>query len=156
MNMFEEARALRGMISMCKLTQSEIAEKMGVSQSYIANKIRLLNFSEYIQMKILEAELSERHARALLKLRGEEKIKLAIDRIKTMKLNVAASEAMIDNMLIDELPKSLLEVEQQDSVRRFEVIIEESARNLESCGYKVRRSVDFYRNKRYITVCIEE
>ncbi len=155
MNMFEEARALRGMISMCKLTQKEIASKMGVSQSYIANKIRLLNFSDYIQMKILDAGLSERHARALLKLGGDDAVKLAIEKIRTMRLNVAASEALIDNMLIDELPRSLSDCGSRDRIHRFEAIIDESVKNLESYGYKVRQSVDSYRNKKYITVCID-
>ncbi len=157
MNMFEEARALRGMISMCKLTQNEIAKRMGVSQSYIANKIRLLGFSDYIQMLILDAELSERHARALLKLKGgDDKIKLAIDKIKTMHLNVAASEAMIDNMLLDEMPKTIADYAMRERIRRFEEIIEESVKNLESYGFKVKQSIDSYRNKKYITVCIEE
>ncbi len=156
MNMFEEARALRGMIEMRHLTQNEIARQMGVSQSYIANKIRLLNFSEYIQMKILDAGLSERHARALLKLEGEGKINLAIERIKTMKLNVAASEAMIDNMVLDDMPKTISEYAMRDRIHRFEEIIEESVKNLESSGFKVRSRIDSYRNKKYITVCIEE
>ncbi len=144
------------MITMCRLTQNEIAKKMGVSQSYIANKLRLLNFSDYIQMKILDSGLSERHARALLRLKGDEKIKLAIEKIKTMRLSVAASEAMIEAMLVDELPRSFAAYSAKDRIRRFEEIIDESVKNLESYGYKVRQSVDSYMNKKYITVCIEE
>ena len=59
MDMFEEARGLRTMIKMCNMTQNEIAEKMGVSQSYVANKLRLLNFSDEAQKSIIDAKLTE-------------------------------------------------------------------------------------------------
>ena len=53
MNMFEEARALYGTIKMCGVTQEEIAKKLSVSQSYVANKLRLLKFSARMQEKSL-------------------------------------------------------------------------------------------------------
>ena len=156
MNMFEEARALRGMINMCSLTQSQIAKQMGVSQSYVANKIRLLNFSDYAQMLILDAALTERHARVLLKIKDEERLKAAIEKIRTMRLSVAASEAMVDNMLLDEMPKTLCDFTAKDRLCRFEEIITESIKNLAGYGYKVQQKTDYYKNKKYITVCIEE
>lgn len=156
MNMFEEARALRGMISMCSLTQSQIAKQMGVSQSYVANKIRLLNFSDYAQMLILKAALTERHARVLLKIKDEERLRTAIEKIRTMHLSVAASEAMVDNMLLDDMPKTLGDFAARDRLCRFEEIISESVKNLVGYGYKVKQKTDYYGNKKYITVCIEE
>ena len=45
MNMFDEARSVRGMIEMCGITQSQMAKKLGVSQSYVANKLRLLSLT---------------------------------------------------------------------------------------------------------------
>ncbi len=155
MNMFEEARALRGMISMCSLTQSEIAKKMGVSQSYVANKIRLLNFSDDAQKLILDANLSERHARILLKLKDDESIRLAVEKIKAMNLNVAASDVLIDSMLVDEMPKTLLDFAARDRVERFEEIISESIKNLLECGIKANKKTDYFGKKKYITVCIE-
>ena len=128
MNMFEEARALRGMISMCALTQSEIAKKMGVSQSYVANKIRLLNFSEYIQMLILDASLSERHARVLLKIKNEGLQRTAIEKIKSMKLNVAASEALVDNMVLDELSNDIKALPRREQVLKFEDVVAEGVK----------------------------
>ncbi len=154
--MFEEARALNGMISLCSLTQSEIAKQMGVSQSYVANKLRLLNFSEYIQLLIIDAGLTERHARLLLRLKEESKIHAAIDKIKTMKLSVAASEAMIDNMLIDEMPKRLIGFSAHEGISRFEDIISESIKNLASIGIRVSKRIDYSGNKRYIMLSIEE
>ena len=156
MNMFEEARALRGMIDMCSLTQSDIAKKMGVSQSYVANKLRLLNFSDYIQMLILDAKLTERHARLLLKIKDEGKTKAAIEKIKAMRLSVAASEAMIDNMLLSDMPKSITELSAREGVMRFEEIISASVKNLLSSGVKVKQITDVSGKRKYITLCIEE
>ncbi len=156
MNMFEEARALRGMISMCALTQSEIAKKMGVSQSYVANKIRLLNFSEYIQMLILDASLSERHARVLLKIKNEGLQRTAIEKIKSMKLNVAASEALVDNMVLDELSNDIKALPRREQVLKFEDVVAEGVKTLLASGFKATKSIDCFGKKKYITVCIEE
>ena len=101
MNMFEEARALRGMLDMRSLTQAEIAKKLGVSQSYVANKLRLLGFTEKQQDIIIKSRLSERHARLLLKLRSNDLFETAVEKIAKMELSVAASEALIDNMLLE-------------------------------------------------------
>ena len=156
MNMFEEARALRGMISMCSLTQSEIAKKMGVSQSYVANKIRLLNFSDYAQSLILEAKLTERHARLLLKIKNEALLLTAIEKIRIMRLSVAASEALIDGMLLDSMPKTLFGASCTERIAKFEEILSQSVKNLCACGVSVKQKTDYYGNKKYITVCIEE
>ena len=154
--MFEEARALRGMINMCSLTQSEIAKKMGVSQSYVANKLRLLNFSEAIEEKILDASLTERHARLLLKLTSDESIAEAIEKIKDMKLNVAAAEALIDTIMLEKKAKSIPNNSTRDSILRFEELISDSVKNLMARGIRVRYNTDRYGGKRYITLCIDE
>lgn len=156
MNMFDEARAISGMIGMRKMTQSEIAKMLGVSQSYVANKLRLLGFSDTVQNEILSAGLSERHARALLKLSGDEAILSAIRRIADMRLSVAASEALIDDMALDGMVDSVSEAGDAECVHRLEGVIEEAVKHLTSRGIRARRSIEFYGNKRYITVTIEE
>ena len=153
--MFEEARTLRGMIDMCSLTQTEIAKRMGVSQSYIANKLRLLNFSDRRQRLIKKSALTERHARALLKLKDEEKIEAAIEKIKAMRLNVAASEVLIDRMSADGLVRDMRSCE-SDGIQRFEEIVALSVKNLMTQGFRVRQKTDDYENMRYITICIEK
>ena len=155
MNMFEEARALRGMINMCSLTQNEIAKKMGVSQSYVANKIRLLNFSSEIQELIISSGLSERHARMLLKIKDDGSLRLAIRKITEMNLSVAASEVLIDGLLY----KSGVESKKgstKESVIGFEEAMRDGVRFLKSLGVNARSSVDIYGNKKYITITIEE
>lgn len=156
MNMFEEARALRGMIDMCSLTQSEIAKRMGVSQSYVANKLRLLNFSDYLQMLILDAKLTERHARFLLRLEGEDTVRLAIEKIRTMRLSVAATEALIDSMILDNMAKNTNKNSARDAILHFEDLISESVKNLAANGVRVKKSIDRYGDKKYITLCIDE
>ena len=156
MNMFEEARALRGMISMCSLTQSEIAKKMGVSQSYVANKIRLLNFSDEIQKLIIASNLSERHARMLLKIRDDESIKLAIEKIKSMNLTVAASEVVIDGLIYTNEAQEPRGNDAKESVIGFEEAMLGGIRFLKSRGVNAKSSVDIYGNKKYITITIEE
>ena len=156
MNMFEEARAISGMIGMRKMTQSEIAKMLGVSQSYVANKLRLLGFSDALQNEILAAGLSERHARALLKLKSEETRLLAVKKILAMRLSVAASEALIDEMAVGEMTKRISDTSETDPVLRFEGIVDDAVSCLVSRGVKARRSIEFYGNKRYITVTIEE
>lgn len=99
LNIFEQAMAYRLLIEEFTLTQEEIAQKMGVSQSAIANKLRLLRFSPDEQAAILSAKLTERHARALLRLTSPEQRAEAIDRIKAGKLNVAATESLVEGIL---------------------------------------------------------
>ena len=68
----EEAKSYKNLLDRGYLNQTQLAEKMGVSQSTIANKLRLLNLSEEVQNALLEEKISERHARALLSLPVEE------------------------------------------------------------------------------------
>ena len=69
MNMFEEAKAIESMLAARGITQATLASILGVSQPYIANKLRLLHFPDNIREMIVSAGLSERHARTLLRLR---------------------------------------------------------------------------------------
>ncbi|MBO5558565.1 MAG: ParB/RepB/Spo0J family partition protein [Ruminococcus sp.] len=72
LNCFEEAAAISALLDSGKVTREEAALKLGLAQSTIANKLRLLRLSRDEQKLICEHGLSERHARALLKLNSEE------------------------------------------------------------------------------------
>lgn len=92
----EEAKAFNVMIQSHALTQDKIAQKMGKSQSAIANKIRLLQLPEEIQDAVTVHTITERHARALLGL--EEKTqKELFKKIVDQHLNVRQTEALIEN-----------------------------------------------------------
>ena len=99
MNMFEEAKSLAVMMKMRSLSQGETAKMMGVSQSYVANKLRLLKHSEAVLEALRQGELTERHARALLRLPTETMKLGAIGEIVKQKMNVSRAEQYIAALL---------------------------------------------------------
>lgn len=72
LNMFEEALGIKKLITECNMTQEQIAKQIGKNQSTVANKLRLLRLTPEEQKIILNNNLTERHARVVLKL-SEEK-----------------------------------------------------------------------------------
>ena len=99
LNMFEQAYGFRKLIENYRMTQEEVARKMSLSQSAVANKLRLLRLSYEEQQLILEYALTERHARALLKLDRSEQRLEAISYIAEKKLNVQAAEQYIEELV---------------------------------------------------------
>lgn len=92
---FEEAAGLARLIADYGITQEEVARRIGKSPSAVANKLRLLRFDGDIISRMRAAGLSERHARALLRLSGNDAIRAAIDRIAANHLSVAETEAYV-------------------------------------------------------------
>lgn len=90
----EEAKAYVQIMKISDCTQSELANKMGKSQSSIANKIRLLNLDENIQNAVSSKVITERHARALIGVE-EEKRQTILDKIVKKGLTVAQTEKLI-------------------------------------------------------------
>lgn len=99
LNYLEEAEGYRKLLDDFHLTQEVIAQRLGKSQSTIANKLRLLKLPEKVRELLLAEELSERHARALLKLRDEE-LQLRIVREACKRgLTVRQTEKRVDGLL---------------------------------------------------------
>ena len=92
LNMFEQAHGFKQLIDNYGLTQADVARKMSLSQSAVANKLRLLRLSYEEQRLVLETGLSERHARALLKIEAKELRIETIKYVASHKLNVANTE----------------------------------------------------------------
>ena len=99
LNCFEEAEAITRLLRRYGLSQEQAAEKLGKSQSAVANKLRLLRLPEDIRAEILEKGLTERHARVLLRLTDAESQRQALAAIVARGLNVAQSEALIEQLL---------------------------------------------------------
>jgi len=99
LNIFEQASAIASLIDMYSLTQEETAHRLSASQSYVANKLRILRLTEPERKLILENGLSERHARTLLRLKTPEERISALNVMIAGEMNVAASEQYIDNIL---------------------------------------------------------
>lgn len=98
LNCFEEALAIQSLINDFKLTQAEVAVRLGMANSTVSNKLRLLKLSGEIQARLLSANLTERHARALLRLSPDLRND-ALDKIIANGLNLAQTEALIENIL---------------------------------------------------------
>ena len=95
----EEASALAAFLRRTGMSQEQLADKLGRSPSAVANKIRLLRLSPACAAKLLEYQLSERHARALLRLEDESERLSALEHIHSAGLNVAQAERYIDRRL---------------------------------------------------------
>ncbi|MBQ8267416.1 MAG: ParB/RepB/Spo0J family partition protein [Clostridia bacterium] len=107
LNCFEEALAIQTLINDFRLTQAEVAVQLGMANSTVSNKLRLLKLSSEIQKRILSANLTERHARALLRLSPEQRND-ALDKIIAEGLNLSQTEELIENILnpvADETPE---------------------------------------------------
>ncbi len=100
----EEAAALSHLIEAYGLSQDEAARKVGKSQSAVANKLRLLRLSPEIVSLLMEHNLSERHARALLRLPDNERRLSALAYITARDLNVAQTDTYIDSLLKEPTP----------------------------------------------------
>jgi ParB family chromosome partitioning protein len=99
LNIFEEARGISKLIRRYGLTQEEAAQKLGKTQSTIANKLRLLRLSSEEQEWITNAGLSERHARALLRLDDEQLRREALSKIISDNLNTTQTDTLVSIML---------------------------------------------------------
>jgi len=95
----EEAEAIARLISTFNLSQEEAAAKLGKSQSAVANKLRLLRLSAPCAELLREYQLTERHARALLRLSDEEQRLAALRHIGKQHLNVAQTEEYIEKLI---------------------------------------------------------
>lgn len=98
LNFFDEGEGYYNLINDHGLTQEELAKKVGKNQSTVANKIRLLKLSPSIRKRIMEYNLTERHARALLKIPDEKTQQKILKRIIKYSLNVKKTEEMIEKL----------------------------------------------------------
>lgn len=103
LSFIEEAYAYKKLIEDYGLTQGELALKIGKRQSTISNKLRILSLPKDIQEKLIEAKLTERHARALLKVEDEKLRTKILNRVVENQLNVKQTEKLIDDLLAKEL-----------------------------------------------------
>lgn len=156
MNMFEEAASINGMMRMMGLTQLEMAKKLGVSQSYVANKIRLMKHTDEHKKRILELGLSERHARALLRLEDENVRDVALRKIGERGFNVAETEALIDLLYEQEAPKRIGKADRLSAVSSFRESIKGSLQRLSALGVDAKERSYYFQDKLYITIAIEE
>ena len=95
----EEARSYQTLLEKGYMTQEELAKKMGLSQSAVSNKLRLLSLDESVQQAVIKEQISERHARSLLKIKDPEMQKVLLNKIITERLTVKQLEDEIKKIV---------------------------------------------------------
>ena len=105
LDFIEEAMGIQRLIQEHSMSQEQAARLLGKSQSAVANKLRLLRHSDAALSAIRAAGLTERHARALLKLHSEEQTLSAIAQIARQGMSVARAEKYIESLLTEQEPK---------------------------------------------------
>lgn len=119
LSFFEEAESMQNLIKYHAMTQEKVAEQLGKSQAAVANKLRLLKLPESVKRAVVDGELCERHARALLRLPTEEMQLAAARRAADYKMNVSATEKMVQKMLEEEPKKNMRMRESSSSENRL-------------------------------------
>ena len=99
LDFIEEAQGISRLCSQWSMSQEQVARLLGKSQSAIANKLRILRHSDRVLAALRESQLTERHARALLKLQSEEETLTAIAEIARQGMSVARAEKYIEALL---------------------------------------------------------
>jgi len=150
LNFLEEAQAYQRLLDEFDLTQNELADRVSKSQSTIANKLRLLKLSINVRKEILAADLSERHGRALLKLKSEKEQLNIIGEIKKKDLNVRESENLINKKMKPSRNTSQIK-HISDDLRLFANSLEKRISVIKDSGIKVelernddQNSIEYY------------
>ncbi|PKI04806.1 nucleoid occlusion protein [Staphylococcus xylosus] len=105
LSVIEEAEAYKKLLDIGDTTQSELAKSVGKSQSFIANKLRLLKLDHKVIGRLREGKITERHARAMLSLSEEDQVDL-VETVISQKLNVKQTEARVKQKLGPEKVKA--------------------------------------------------
>ncbi|MTV82223.1 nucleoid occlusion protein [Secundilactobacillus folii] len=132
----EEAQAYRSLMKLNQLTQSQLAKNVGKSQSFIANKLRLLKLSEPVQQAIMDDQISERHGRALLAVTPKQQEKL-LKRIIADHLTVRDAERLIQRQRAKAKPKPTVKSVSADT-RVAVNTIKESLKMVNDAGLDVK------------------
>lgn len=116
LSMFEQAGAIASLIDIHAMTQEQIAKSLSCSQSAVANKLRILRLTEAEREIILTNHLTERHARAFLRIKELTLRKSTVEYTAAHHLNVAQTERYIDRMLTKDPVEDSCTEEQKQTI----------------------------------------
>lgn len=158
LSFLEEAEGYYNLIKDYGLTQEELAERVGKSQSTIANKLRLLKLSDEVKKLIEQNDLTERHARALLRIPDEQMQKTVLLKVVAQDLNVKKTEELvvttINKMLEDSAPRTEQKIKRNFSdIRLLTNTIKQSLDIIRKSG--VDAIYDVNDNKEYYEINIK-
>ncbi|MFC0561282.1 ParB/RepB/Spo0J family partition protein [Halalkalibacter alkalisediminis] len=98
LNPIEEALAYEKLMEHLKVTQEQLAERVGKSRPHVANHLRLLNLPQVVQQFISDGKLSMGHGRALLGLKDKQKLSILLEKILKEKLSVRDVEELVNQL----------------------------------------------------------
>ncbi|PZE19083.1 nucleoid occlusion protein [Paenibacillus xerothermodurans] len=150
----EEAIAYQQLIDLHNLTQESLAQRLGKSQSTIANKIRLIHLSEPVKLALMDRKITERHARALLALDQEELQVKVLEDIISKELNVKQTEARIQFLKEAVKIKKSKRVSFSKDVRLALNTIRQSVEMVTSSGLQINTSEQDYADHYEIVIKI--
>ncbi|MDR2908343.1 MAG: ParB/RepB/Spo0J family partition protein [Oscillospiraceae bacterium] len=136
LNFFEEAAAVAKLMQEMGLTQQQISQKLGKAQSTVANKLRLLKYPLGIRDKMLEAGLTERHARALLTLPDIEDEE-PVDYVIRNNLNVDQTEKYVQTLLNEQTKPRTSRIIIIKDMRIFLNSINKAVKTMQAAGVDV-------------------
>ena len=129
LDFIEEATGIARMMELCNLSQEQAAQQLGKSQSAVANKLRLLRHSPQVLHALRQHGLTERHARALLKLTDEDEKIRVIEEIARQNMSVSRTEKYIDS-----LRSGLIATARTGNVRTFLNHLQQSLQKIQNSG----------------------
>ncbi len=148
---FEEAEAINQLIIHYNMSQLEIASRLGIAQSTLSNKLRLLRLNADQRNRIVTARLTERHARALLRLEGINR-ENALNHIIANALSLKESEEFIENILTPKeeiiTPEKPIRKYAINDVRLFYNSLSKLVNTLQNAGLKAKTKK--YETEKYI------
>lgn len=159
LSVIEEARAYEQLLEMHSLTQEALAQRLGKSQSTIANRLRLLTLPDEVQQKLLEKQISERHARALMKLKDETLQVKFLHEIIEKQLTVREAEAAIEKWLTKDNEKPKRKQKRQIVSKDIRIVtntIKRSLKLIEQTGVKVESEEEDLDDYYQITIRVKK
>lgn len=154
LNYFEEAEAYEKLIERFHITQKELAERVGKSQSSIANKLRLLHLDQRAKETILLHDLSERHARSLLKLKEYDRQELVLEKIVKNMWTVKETENFVDKMVHQEPKNKKQKIKFKIPEQMLLNTIKEAVKTIEKSGTEVRYQEEIRDDAIHVTLQI--
>lgn len=138
LNMFEQAEAIQALIDTYELTQEQIAAKLSNSQSFVANKLRLLRYNSQEREMFLRNGLTERHARALLRVLDADLRAKILDKVTNEHLNVSATESLVDGCLGIQNNENKVETRTYKSINSFYSAINRAIDTIKNSGIEIK------------------
>ncbi len=138
LHFLEEAMGYQRMLDSFNMTQEELADKIGRSQSAIANRLRLLKLPPALREKIIKAGLTERHARPLLKLKSPELQEQILQEVIRYKFSVGQTEKLIERTLAERKKGTNgLVVKVFDGTRLYVNTIRQTVKEMQNWGLDI-------------------